>query len=330
MSRTDVIIVVLLASVPVSPTHGENQPEAVMEIVNRRPVVGEPLVVDFVVRNSGDKPICSPPHVAIENSLVEFSITAYGDEQTAGSWGSFMGCGPGSERIGMFDGRCLDMLDTGEELRGRRLVVLLTRSKPGGDGSERHPLGLGKYTLIGEIPWGTSRLRTSGVDVDIVGVNRASGECATRLVDVQFAGFMGDGAPRMGLGVDLEASGSVKRIIDECPESIHANLARSRLLALQAERLSTHYGMSAEARASWRQKLAEVIKGIDEHLRTNPDDPLEVDLLDGKIQLLYRLGNEESLRQGIDVLIARYPKSGRARRAEEMWRQLHSDPRDGK
>jgi len=257
---------------------------------------------------------------------VRFTLYAYSGGDFVGRGGSTDGCMKqfGIVKIG---DHCADSLGAGQQLMGRGWFAVMFPAHHMFGPADAIPLGPGKYTLRGEVLWGDWRLRTNEVRVEIMIAVQPDDARASRLVDATFASFM-CARPTMGVGSDLMGDGSVRSILEECPTSVHARLARSRLLVLQAERLSGRSGVSHDEQNGWKMQMLDVVRGIERHFESHPNDPLELDLLDGKVQLLRHLQEEEGLRESIDALIARYPESGRARRAEAMWRQLHSYPGD--
>lgn len=306
------------------------EPTGEIAVLRKQITVGEPIVVDFIVRNEHDTPICSPAHNDIERALVEFTLRVYSENSVVARWGTSIGCVKGAGVIARFaeTGECLRRLNSGKELRARKYVVLLV--DPNGNpvmGAIQHGIALppGVYTLVGQIPWGGSMMNTEPVEIRVVQPSKLHDRGAAKLVGQEFQLFMDTAI--MGMN-DMEASGSVKRILERFPDSVHAVLAQSRLLVLQADKLKSRYGTTDDQRETDKQLMIDVVSRIDEHLRADPDDPLALDLMDGKIHLLRRLEREDELRQAIDALAAKYPHSGRTRRAQDMWKQIHSNPND--
>lgn len=303
------------------------RPTVQMQVLNARPVVGEPLVVGFVVSNETQEEICTPPPLSIEGGLVEFILYAHSGADFVGRSisGWFCGKRPG---VFKFDGHCTESLEPGEQLRGHGFAVLLASEDKNIYGRPTSvPLDPGHYTLMGMVTWGDWRLETDSVRVEIVAPRTRDDILASESVDAIYAIFVSSYVT-VGLGKGLMPAESVKAILEQCPNSVHARLARSRLLVLQAYKLKSRYAVTDEEREGDKLQMIDVVSRIDEHLRTHPNDPLELDLMDGKIQLLGRLQREDKLRQAIDALAEKYPHSGRTRRAHKMWKQFHSNPND--
>ena len=303
------------------------RPTVHMQVLNARPVVGEPLVVDFVVSNETQEEICTPPPLSIEGGLVEFILYAHSGADFVGRSisGWFCGKRPG---VFKFDGHCTEILEPGQQLRGHGFAVLLASEDKNIYGRPTSvPLDPGHYTLTGKVRWGNWSLQTDSVQIEIVAPRTQHEILASESVDAIYAIFVSSYVT-VGLGKDLMPAESVKAILEQCPDSVHARLARSRLLVLQAHKLKSRRSTTDEQREADKQQMIDVVSRIDVHLRTHHDDPLELDLMDGKIQLLRRLQKEDKLRQAIDALAAKYPLSGRTRRAQKMWKQIHSNPTD--
>lgn len=304
------------------------RPNVEMRVLNARPVVGEPLVVNFVLSNETQEEICTPPPSYIEGAPVHFTLHAYSAGEYVGRLSS--GGGGCLKQFGVirFDGHCSDSLEPGQQLHGHGLGVLLpAKNKDLYGPTDSVPLDPGKYTLRGEVLWGSWRLKTDDVRIEVLAPRTRDDLRASQLVDHTYASFMSS-YPTMGIGKALIPVMSVKAILEECPNSIHAQLARSRLLVLQSHKLSRDYGTTDEEREAAKQQAIDIVSRISDHLAQQDDDPLEVDLMDGKVQLLRRLERENELRQAIDALIEKYPDSGRTRRAQKMWKQIHSNPND--
>jgi len=226
-----------------------------------------------------------------------------------------------------FNGECTEALELGEELRGHGIAVLIAGDPWHNPSAQYVPLGPGRFVLSAEVLWGDWALKTNTVPIEIAAPDNTDDLCASEMVDASFASFMSP-MPTMGLASTETGTvvpvGSVKRILEECPESVHARIAKSRLLMLQAEKLSTR-AMPQQNPELRRQLMLETVKSIDRRLRTQNADPLELELLDAKVKLLHRVADDTALRQAIDALVTRYPDSARARRAEGIRRERHLD-----
>ena len=64
--------------------------------------------------------------------------------------------------------------------------------------------------------------------------------------------------------------------------------------------------------------MLKLVQTVDTQLAQNPDDPLERDLLHGKVQLLRRFEKTDLLRAALDGVIDRYPESVYANQARRM------------
>jgi hypothetical protein len=319
-----VVVNIIVVVVIVSTENGPHNLSALIEVENPRLIVGEPLIVDFIVRNDGATNVCSPPHLDFETGRISFSLHARQPNGRVFKWnGHGAGCTKGiGDILILQNGGCRTVLSPGRELRSRKLVVFLELSEEHGFAQ---PLETGQYELIGVVPWGENTLQTLPIAIDVFDARDPSDRGASRLVDNAYAQFCDSGILGMA---DLDPTGSVARILDEFERSVHARLATSRLLALRAERLSGTYGVSEEQRRGWRNHILETLARIDEHLQARPGDALELELMDGKVQLLRRLELIEQLQSAVGALIEKYPGSARAERAREMMRQLRESPKD--
>lgn len=313
----------VLVSLIVSNAVAAQVPAFAVLVEKPRVVPGEPVVVDFVLANTHSQEICAVNSKDIEEGWISAVLVASANGEVAAEWGSNTGCLAGVGRILTFSGRCLDALASGEQIRKRALVVFLKADEGGGRPSG--PLQPGRYTVNGSIFWDETVLEAAPVILEVVPPMDPENRHASDLVDATFKSFMGDVNMRLGLA-GLEPTGSIKRILEECPNTVHALIVRTRLLVLQAQRLSRYVAAADTNIGTLNQQRQDALARITHHLAANPDDPLAIDLLDGKVKLLRRLEDEKGLRESIDQLKNRYPESGRARRAEAMWAQLHSDP----
>ena len=177
----------------------------------------------------------------------------------------------------------------------------------------------GRYTLVGRIPWVEGMLTTEPVSIEVIDSRDLKDREAGELVDGEFASFLAGTDMIMGLTRDGEPRGSVSQILQMYPDSVQARYARSRLVYLRIRRfLSGGTGKSVAIRTEREAVMLKLVQTVDTQLAQNPDDPLERDLLHGKVQLLRRFEKTDLLRAALDGVIDRYPESVYANQARRM------------
>jgi hypothetical protein len=322
-NKTAALLTALLTFVAVNSVLGEHDPDAKIVLQKWHFVVGEPIVMDFVVRNESAQPIQTRAVDDVGFSRLELVVRAFAERQEVAEW-----CGGSPYVLDLHQmrnpdtGEWLFQLAPGEALSARKLVVLIL-PPPKDPWQEprvkRGPLFPGRYVLVGSIPWVDGRIETEAIEVDIVASDNQDDRQAAELVDPVFDSFMGDSRGMVGIS-GMDPTGSVARILNEYPDSIHAELARSRLVQLRAHRIMDSYpaGMTPEQRSAWPDRQSSMVKEIDEHLRRKPDDPLKLDLLYARMKILRKLELADPLDKACDEMIAAAPNSTYAQEAREL------------
>lgn len=291
-------------------------------VLKNRVVVGEPIIVDLVVRNESEDPIQSRVSDNKRFSRLELIARVRQGSEVISSCGSRLYCvhDPLYKARNPSTGEWMIQLEPGRELRARRLFVFrVERSEPRHEGhDDRCPLGPGTYTITGHIPWIDGRLSTPPVEIEVVAPEEVEDRAAAALVDGTFASFMTYEHTIVGMS-GMSPTGSVKRILDDCPTSVHARVARSRLLVLQARKvLQDRTGAPGAERRERKARMLDLVQRIEAHLAEDPDDPLEFDLLKARVGLLRLFEVVDPLLNAIDDLIERYPDAAYAEDAKKM------------
>lgn len=296
-----------------------------LEVSRPSVIVGEPIATEFVIRNESGVSICAPTPLLIEKGFLPLTAEASADGELVASWESFAGCGAPIDRIMRMGGRCLDEMRPGEEYRVKKLVVFLT-GITGMDRENPQPLGPGQYFLEGTIRWDGRWLRTDPIRIDVGAPKSEVDRQAASLVDRVFADFMGDTVVQVGMR-DREPSDSVKKILEAAPHSVYSRLVTSRVLVLRAEKLSGTYGANeVPGGLSVKQECSELTATINAHLQTDPNDPLERDLLFAQARLLERTDDIAGLERVSASLRARHPNSSFARAVEDLIARRQTNP----
>lgn len=308
---------------------------AEIHVLNHQVVVGEPFVVDLIVRNDSQAAIQSRCANDISFGLLEPIVEVYdSDGVHVAAWRSH-----GSSSIDSVynwrikeTGKWVFQLEPGDRLRSRQLAI------PTLDDAD-HPHNLpdvdsgpllnpGRYTLVGNIPWVDGNLKTAPVSVHVVRSQRVQDNLAAAAINREWLSFMG-GATRTGMrsgwkhveSGDIKPYGKVKLILEEFADSIHASFGRSQLLLHRQQAFSRQpdrSGTTQIIKTNRRVRMLKMVTAIETHLQQNPNDPLELNLLQARIILLRMFEVFDPLNKALFDLIEKYPKSTYAEQARDM------------
>ncbi len=308
--------------------------------LRQRVVVGEPLVLDLVVRNDSLQPVQSRSREDIAYARCEFSVSAYVEETRVARWSYrsdasdtplYKSRRPGTDRW-MFE------LQPGAEFRCRQLVVLLQAPPAAAtpveerfgfapvDGrddkprSERRvtrqptPLGPGRYTLVANLPWIDAPLQAGPVEIEIVEPTSPQDREAAKLVDDTFRSFLADHSMIDGFAGG-QPTGSVKRILEQYPDSVQARIARARLLL---HRVRQFFGSGPLPESERHARPRALDEDIGAHLAGSANDPLELELLHARVRLLTDSEYVDKVEGVLTQMAAKYPESGYTRAARKL------------
>lgn len=266
--------------------------------------VGEPIAATFRLRNDLQAPIRT--RYARERSLARAECQLYARRDGITVSESHQT----SEALAVWSGR----MESGDVLEFTKLVVFLVY--PAGTGKSPRllrALAPGRYTVHGQLAWRPGHpLEFSPIEIEIVAPTRLADQCAADRVDAAFKGWIEGGPPDD---------------VAECVGSVHVEAANE--VEFLQECLDERIGGSRAERVT---RMQGVVDGINQRVANVQNHPFELELLNARVKLLWKLEDftmseqaVEKLESAIDPLLARYPGSTYAREALKLRATLRGE-----
>lgn len=292
-------------------------PVVVIRPYSETTVVGEPLLLDISCQNRHNVqlPMAYLTPTDMANSGITLEFRSH-QTDVINYWINPASC---AKQIGAIrhrdSGEWTSLLDPGEAITCRKVVIACVNGTSDGDDEERTPsapLPPGDYGVICKLYWGDRELVSQEITIHVVEASTHDEEIAGSISNAALSRFLARGA---GTGAHrLADDGSppecVKQLVQSAPNSIHARIARSVVLLLQCERLNAEF--FSKMRLDSREKeaaLRDALVRIDVHLREHPRDPFANEFLYRKAMLFRDLDDVEALRSAVTYLQERFPDS---------------------
>ncbi len=281
-------------------------PTAECHVLKSRVVVGEPTPIRIVLRNDTQETITTRYARECDLAGADCQVSAYLENNRVARWHDT------HDSTAVWAGR----MEPGDILQCTKLVLFLVQPDGALDGPPvaLRPLGPGTYTVRVAISWRREHpLEAGPVEVEVAVPARAEDRCGAERVDNRFASWLSGGPP--------------SEVLQECPGSIHVKLADEVAFV----RKCVNWRAAASGPAGAKQ-LRDLIEGMSERLGGGKTHPFELELLNARVEILWKIEDfvlsrqaAEVLEPAIAALIGKYPHSTYAREAAKLGDKLQGE-----